>query len=143
MTPLASTIARLMFPASLAVAAALLLTGYSQVGGGFSAGMLAGLGAVLEYLALDRRSAQALVGTRWAWGVAVGGLLVLLTVVWAPLVVGQAPVSHWPPPGARVAHFGPLELHTALLFDLGVALLVYGAVVLIVDRLLERAEEEL
>lgn len=128
-------IARLLFPFSLAVAAAIWAKGYVAIGDGFSAGAVAGLGAIAQYVCLDHAHAQRIVGARWAWWLAEVGLLVALLVALGPTLVGVAPVTHVPGPGERVMQVGIIELHTALLFDGAVAVLVYGLLVATFDRL--------
>lgn len=129
-------VARALFPLSLVIAVALWIKGYSDVGDGFSAGAVAGLGAVIQYVSLDRRRAARVVGAAWAVRLLGAGLLiVVLVVIVIPPLLGHPPVSHVPPPGAEVVEFGSLELHSTLLFDLGVGLIVYGGIVATFDQL--------
>jgi hypothetical protein len=51
---------------------------------------------------------------------------VALGVAGAPLLLGDAVLTHYPPPGTEPIHPGTLELMSAVLFDLGVFLLVFG-----------------
>ena len=135
-------VARLLFPAALAVAVAIFVRGYADVGDGFSAGLLAALGATVQYFAFDRAAAARSSGARWGGRMALAGLALALVTLLAPVLVGAHPVTHAPAPGESVRTFGALELHTALLFDLGVALAVYGFVVATLDRLLADTEGE-
>lgn len=128
-------IARVIFPLSLMVALALWARGYAEAGDGFSAGVVAGVGAALAYVTLDHRDARRRTAARWSRWFLLGGLVVALAVALGPLALGLPPVTHWPPPGAEVRTVGVLELHTAALLDLGIALTVYGAVVSTLDRL--------
>lgn len=129
-------VARILFPMSLIIAAALLIKGYTDVGDGFSAGAVAGLGAVIQYVCLDHARAARAVGAGAALLlIALGLLIVVLTLIVIPPLLGHPPVSHLPPPGGHALKFGSLELHTTLVMDLGVALLVYGAFVATFDRL--------
>lgn len=127
--------ARLLFPMSLIIAAALWLRGYSEVGDGFSAGAVAGLGAVIQYVIRNHHAAARAVGARWALRLLALGLFSVVALLMAPALAGHPPVTHLPRPGAHVVRFGLLELHTALIFDLGVAMVVYGAIVATFDRL--------
>jgi len=43
-----------------------------------------------------------------------------------PALLGRAPLTHAPGPGREVIHFGTLEVLTAVVFDVGVFLLVLG-----------------
>lgn len=127
--------ARILFPFSLVVSIALWIKGYAEVGDGFSAGAVAGLGAIVQYVCLDYDEAQRRVGARWAWHFVSGGLLFALLLLLAPTFFGIAPVTHFPRPGEEVIKLGALEMHTALGFDGGVGLLIYGVLVGTFDQL--------
>lgn len=142
MTFVVRHVAAFVLPVSAAIGIATLLKGYREVGDGFSAGMVVGLGAVVQYLALDRASARRAVGALWALRASAMGLLLLLATTLGPVLFGQPAVSHYPRPHGHVVAFGPIELHTAVLFDLGVFLVVVGATVLIVDRLIAGPERQ-
>lgn len=139
MTPL---VVRALFPVALVVGAAIVAKAYGHVGDGFAAGAAAGLGALLPYLGLEHGEAGRTVGARAAWGLVVGGLLLALGVALAPALFGGVPVHHLPRPGEPVARLGVIELHTAVLFDAGIAVLVYGTLVGTFDRLFPHLEEE-
>lgn len=121
------SVARLIFPFAIVAALALWARSYADVGDGFSAGAVAGLGAALQYVALDHDRARRRTRAGWAPVFLAAGLLTALVVVLAPLAAGLPPVTHFPRPGSSVVSLGVLELHTAALFDLGVAVAVYGA----------------
>jgi multisubunit Na+/H+ antiporter MnhB subunit len=123
---LTRTVAKLLLLPTLVAAFALLVKGYTQPGDGFSAGVVAGLGVVLQYLAFGRERAERLPVVRNAGVVAFVGLLLSLLVALAPLFLGDPILTHYPPPGAKVLHLGTLEVLTAVLFDVGVFLLVFG-----------------
>jgi len=129
------SVARLLFPFAVAVAVAIWAKGYSEVGDGFSAGAFAGLGAVLQYAALDHDRAARTVGAKWVRQFVCWGLFLALAVLLGPSLLGILPVTHYPAPGEHVPTLGVIEAHTALLLDLGIALLVYGAFVGTFDRL--------
>jgi multisubunit Na+/H+ antiporter MnhB subunit len=131
-TELTQAVARLLGPATLTVAAAVLVKGYGDTGDGFSAGIIAATGVIIQYVAFGHAIAERLWLVRAAAGCATTGLLVAVAVAFAPLVAGQPPLTHRPPPGATVVKLGTLELHTALAFDLGILLLVLGVAVTIV-----------
>ena len=123
---LTRTVARLLLLPTLVVAAAILVKGYAQTGDGFSAAVVGSLGVILQYLAFGRRAAEDLPLVRHVGRVSLVGLLVALLVAAAPVFWGEPPLTHYPRPGAEVVYFGTLELITAVLFDLGVFLLVFG-----------------
>ena len=123
---LTRTVAKLLLLPTLVAALAILVKGYIEPGDGFSAGVVAGLGVVLQYLAFGREEAERLPVVRHAGIVAFFGLLISLLVALAPLLLGDPILTHYPPPGGEVVHLGTLELLTAVLFDVGVFLLVFG-----------------
>jgi multisubunit Na+/H+ antiporter MnhB subunit len=122
-------IARLLLAPAVVVAAAVLVKGYSSVGDGFSAGVIAALGVLAVYLAFGYEEADRLLPVRLAPVGAIAGLLIALVVTFSSVVRGEPLLTHSPPPGADVIHLGTLELITAVAFDVGVFLLVFGAVV--------------
>ncbi len=124
-----------LYPFSLALAAALITKGYASIGDGFSAGAVAGLGAALQYLGLDHASAHARIGAAWALRLILLGLLAALGLLLLPALFGIAPVTHYPTPEQSVLKLGMLELHTALVFDLAIAAVVYGTLVVTFDQL--------
>lgn len=121
------TIAVLLLAPTLMVAAAILVKGYAEPGDGFSAGVVASLGVLLLYMALGRERAEgALPVARHGLGVAFAGLLLALCVAAVPLLLGEPVLTHYPRPGGEVVYLGTLELITAVAFDAGVFLLVFG-----------------
>jgi len=137
------TVARWVFPFSLVVAVAIWAKGYAAVGDGFSAGAVAGLGGIVQYVCRGHRHAARAVGAAHAWWLVGGGLLLSLGVLIAPVLAGVPPVTHWPEPDAAVLRLGIVEAHTAVAADLGIALLVYGALVGVFDRLFPPFEERM
>ncbi|MGI8439045.1 MAG: MnhB domain-containing protein [Thermoleophilaceae bacterium] len=136
-TVLTRTVARLLMVPTFVVAGAVLVKGYSDVGDGFSAGVVAALGVLMQYVGLGYRDAERLLPMRLApaWGFA--GLGLALSVAFVPAAAGRPLLTHSPGPGAPVTKFGTLELITPVLFDVGIALLVFGAVVGIIRTLAE------
>jgi multisubunit Na+/H+ antiporter MnhB subunit len=128
-TILTQTVARILAAPTFAVAAAMLVKGYADVGDGFAAGVVAALGVLFVFAAFGAREAHRVLPVRRAFTVAMAGLLLALAVGFAPLVAGEPPFTHYPPPEAPVVHVGTLELITAVAFDLGVFALVLGVVV--------------
>jgi multicomponent Na+:H+ antiporter subunit A len=126
-------IARLLYLPTFLVAAAILVKGFVETGDGFSAGVVGALGVLLRYLAFGHEEAKRLLPVRYATAVAFAGLLVALSVAAAPLFFGEAVLTHQPPSGTEPVHLGTLELMTAVLFDLGVFLLVFGFAVGVVS----------
>jgi multisubunit Na+/H+ antiporter MnhB subunit len=128
-TTMTQLVSRLLLAPSFAVAAAVLVKGYADVGDGFSAGVIAALGVLLQYVSFGRAESERLLPVRYAPFGAMLGLLLALVVAFAPALWGEAAFTHYPRPGAEPIHVGTLELITAVAFDLGVFLLVFGAAV--------------
>ncbi len=127
MTILTRAVARLLLLPIFMVAAAILVKGYAEVGDGFGAGVIASLGILLQYAALGYRAARRrLPPVRFAPYIALCGLAIALLVAFIPVARGRAIMTHSPGVGETVIHLGTLELLTAVAFDVGVFLLVFG-----------------
>ncbi len=136
-----ATAARLLLAPILVVALAVLVKGFTDVGDGFSAGVIASLGILLQYLAFGREQVEETLPVRLLPGAGLVGLLGALVLAFIPLARGEPLLTHLPPPGAEVTTIGTLELTTAVAFDVCIFLLVLGAVVGIIGAL-GRASEE-
>lgn len=140
---LTQTIARLLLLPTLVTAIAILVKGYVAVGDGFAAGVVAAVALLLQYVAFNHQEAeQHLPLVRLARPLALAGLLLVLLVAFAPLLAGLPVVTHYPGPDQKVIHLGTLELHTAVLFDIGVFCLVFGFSVAIVRLVAQVREQE-
>lgn len=126
-------IMRLLFPVILAVAVYLLVRGHDLPGGGFAAGLTVSVAIILQYMAG---------GTRW-----VESRLLILPVRWMSLGLLCAAFTGL---GACLAGYpfltsyfaymdapaiGQIPLASALIFDLGVFMLVVGSTILILIAL--------
>lgn len=136
MTSIIRHVASFLLPASLVIAAAILVKGYAFAGDGFSAGVVAALGVLVQYVGLGREEARAKVRARHAMPSLIAGLSIMLVVVLAPLLRGASVVTHYPGPGEPVVRLGSLELLTAVVFDVGVFLVVLGTFVVVLDHLI-------
>jgi multicomponent Na+:H+ antiporter subunit B len=128
-TILSTGTARLLLPLTCIGAIALLVKGYHSVGDGFSAGVTAASGVLLQYLAFRPEEVRALLPVRYSILIAMTGLLLAFSVAFIPVFAGLPVLTHFPRPEEAVTYLGTLELHTAILFDLGVFGLVYGFIV--------------
>ncbi|HEY3475828.1 MAG TPA: MnhB domain-containing protein [Anaerolineales bacterium] len=140
-TILSSGIAKLLLPVTFIAAAALLVKGYTSVGDGFSAGVTAASGILLQYLAFKPQVVEELTPVRYSINIAMAGLLLAFVVVFWPALFGLPILTHFPRPAETVTTWGTLEFHTAILFDLGVFGLVFGFIVTTM-RALMRVEQE-
>lgn len=142
MTVLTRVVARLLLPPILVTAAAVLIKGYGDVGDGFSAAVIAAFGVLLQYVAFGHRAAARALPLRAMPALSFAGLFLALLVTFGPVLRGQAPLTHSPAPNADVIHLGTLELHTAVLFDVAVFLLVFGFAVGAIDLIARATDRE-
>ena len=142
-TVLTQTIARLLFVPALIVAVGTLVKGYADTGDGFTAGVIAALAVLLQFVAFGEREVERFLPLCFAPAVAASGLVLTLTVAFVPVLLGRPVMTHAPGPGARVIHLGTFELLTAVLFDVGVFLLVFGFAVAAIGMLAAARRERL
>ncbi len=127
---LSRTIARLILLPTLVTAVAFVVKGYASAGDGFSAGVVAGTAVVLQFLAYGPRElADRFPVLHYAPWLTFGGLLLGLLTAFVPVLLGDPILTHYPRPDEHVPHLGLLALHTAVLFDVAVFLIVFGFIV--------------
>ncbi len=124
-----SVIMRWLFPVIIAVALFLLLRGHDLPGGGFIAGITMAIAFILQYLAGGTRWVENRLRIRPLYWIALGLLLALTTGAGAWLFGMPFLTSHFQYLDLPI--LGRVPFATALVFDLGVFVLVVGATVLI------------
>ena len=117
---------RALFPTVLVFSVYLLCVGHYGPGGGFSAGLVAGLAFVLRYLAGGSTDPGALVPVRPPVLMGLGLMVAVLTAL-APLLFG-APVLATAKLAVPIPLLGGVEVVTSLFLDVGVYLLIIGVV---------------
>ncbi len=129
------TTARFLLPILLLFAVFLFLRGHDEPGGGFVAGLVAATGIVLVAIASGPAEARKVLRVEPRNLTGLGLLIALLSGL--PALVAGHPFQKglW----GDIAPGGVLELGigTPVIFDLGVALLVFGMSLMIVLALLE------
>ncbi len=125
-TILTRAMARVLLLPIFVVAVATMVKGYASAGDGFSAGVIAALGVLLQYVAIGAEETERSPIVHFATAGALVGLALSLAVAFVPVLGGDDVLTHWPGPGEHVVHLGSLELITAVLFDVGVFLIVFG-----------------
>jgi multicomponent K+:H+ antiporter subunit A len=130
-------LSRPLLPMALLVAVFMLLRGHHQPGGGFIAGLVAGIALILQQLASGQQwSAERI---RLSYTLLIGaGLILALGTGLAALTLGYPFLTsvfwHGEPP--LLGHLlGEFEFASAMAFDAGVFLVVFGTVMLILDNL--------
>jgi multisubunit Na+/H+ antiporter MnhB subunit len=146
MNILTQTIARLLFLPIIIIALAVLVKGYADTGDGFSAGVIAATGILLQYMAFGYKLVDEQLPLRLGTGAVLAGLMLAFLVGFLPVLFGEPVFSHYPPPepAGKVLHLGSLEFHSAVLFDVGVFLIVVGFVVRVIHLIIgvvERREQ--
>ncbi|MEO9298370.1 monovalent cation/H+ antiporter subunit A [Devosia alba] len=124
-----SVIMRWLFPVIIVLALFLFLRGHDQPGGGFIAGITMSIAFVLQYLGGGTRWVEERLRILPTYWIGAGLLIALLTgagawLFGAPFLTSSFQYLDLP-------LLGKVPLASALLFDLGVFVLVVGATVLI------------
>ncbi len=129
---------RLLLPLALLVGSYIFLRGHNQPGGGFIAALILSIAILLQYLAsgFDWTNVRRRIGEHQLIG--FGVLIAVATglgslVFGAPFLTSSFGYFHLP-------LIGEFELATAMLFDLGVACVVVGAVMMALEQLAHVAQ---
>ena len=144
-TVMTRSVSRILLLPTFMIAFAVMIKSYADIGDGFSAGVIASLGILLQGIAFGADEFDRLPLVRYAPLAAIAGVFIALCIAFGPVVAGKPILTHWPPAGEEVVHFGALEFFTPLLFDAGVFLVVFGFCVGSVSsiaRALQRQERE-
>jgi multisubunit Na+/H+ antiporter MnhB subunit len=136
MTPIVEVVAPRLLPIALVVAVGLIVKGYADVGEGFGAGVIVALAIGLRHVVLGPvRADRTMPLVRNAHLLVATGLLIALGFGFVGVAFGAPPFTHLPLAGEPVLRIGTLELTTAVGFDVGIFLLVVGAVVMLIRQL--------
>jgi multicomponent K+:H+ antiporter subunit A len=120
--------ARLLLPFTILVAAYLFLRGHNQPGGGFLAGLLAAVAVVMQYMGEGLRQTLARLGIDFRIMLGAGLLLASLTGL-AGILAGM-PFLTSGSGHQQVPLLGDIPLASAMAFDLGVFMTVFGTTLL-------------
>jgi multicomponent K+:H+ antiporter subunit A len=122
-----------LFPVIVLLALYLFIRGHDMPGGGFAAGITMSIGLIFQYMALGTRRAENRLRVRPIRWIGLGFMVTLATGAGAWLF-GYPFLTSWFR-YLELPVFGDVPVATALLFDLGVFLLVVGATALILVAL--------
>jgi multisubunit Na+/H+ antiporter MnhB subunit len=125
-TVLTQLVARALLLPTFLIALAIMIKGYADTGDGFSAGVIASLGVLMQAVAFGVDELETLPLVRYAPAGTFLGLLISLAIVFTPVLFGEPLFTHWPAAGDHATHFGALEFITPVLFDIGVFLVIFG-----------------
>ena len=126
-------LSRLLFPLMLLFAAFVFLRGHNLPGGGFIAGLIAALAIVLQYLGSGIAWTAARIRTDMHHVIAAGlcfaiGTGLVSVFLGHPFLTSAFTYLNWP-------LLGKFEIASAMMFDLGVFLVVVGVTVMILVEL--------
>lgn len=125
-TEMTRTTSRILLLPILMVSIGVLIKGYADVGDGFSAGVIASLGIVLQGVAFGAGEFDRLPLVKYAPLATFAGLFLALSVAFFPVLGGDPIFLHRPVAGEPATHFGAVEFITPVLFDIGIFLIVFG-----------------
>ncbi|WP_026119433.1 Na+/H+ antiporter subunit A [Nocardiopsis ganjiahuensis] len=134
-------VSRFLFPVIMILSVYLLLTGHTDVGGGFAGGIVAGLAFIVRYLAGGRFELYA---TAWVQpGALIGAGLALATGTALGGAVFGGDVLAGGDTYVSFGFLGEAHLTVSLIFDIGVYLLVIGLILDILRSLGARIDEQI
>lgn len=129
-------VVRLVFHSTLLLGLFLLFTGHNRPGGGFVGGLVIGAGLSLRYVAGGIDEVRATLPVR-PWTLLGSGLVTATLTCLVPLCFGRDLMEH-AKLDADLGPLGALHLNTALFFDMGVAQVVVGMILLLLVAFGER-----
>ena len=118
--------AHLLLPLLMVLSVYLLVRGHNHPGGGFIGGLVASAAIALHLFAVDIRSARGVLRADPRTLLGAGLLIALVAAVMGPLAGGAVFEGLWLDVNLPVV--GKTHIGTPLLFDIGVYLVVIGAV---------------
>jgi len=114
-------------PLAIIVGTYLLFAGHNQPGGGFAAGLVFGAVTTLRTVAGIQRPTHTA-------GLVATGILIVVAVAAAPLLWGDALLDQAVVSGT-LPLLGSVKSGSALVFDIGVTIIVVGLIVALLDGL--------
>lgn len=122
---------QLVFHVVVLVSLFVLFVGHNQPGGGFVGGLLFSAAVALRYVTGGIEEVRSLFRFK-PWTILGTGLLLAATVAVIPLFAGGSIVEN-AYRSVELPVFGKVGLGSALLFDLGVYLVVVGVVLMVLE----------
>jgi multicomponent K+:H+ antiporter subunit A len=131
--PIPNVVARLLFPLAIAVSLYLFLRGHNEPGGGFIAGLVLAVPLLLQYLVAGTRFVEHRLGFNYGRAIGLGLLAALATGIGSFLLGYPFLTSAHGHP--EVPLLGELPLASAMGFDTGVYLVVFGSCMMALSML--------
>lgn len=131
--PMPANLGHLLFPLALAVSVYLFLRGHNQPGGGFIAGLVLAIPLLLQYVIQGSQYVEQRLGFDYVRCIGIGLLAAVGTGVAAMLFDYPFLTSGHADP--RLPLLGEVPLASALGFDIGVYLVVFGGAMLILSMM--------
>lgn len=129
---------RLVYHPVLVLSLYLMFAGHNQPGGGFVGGLVAGIGIALRFIAGGIDEVRAALPVQ-PWTLLGLGLLIASVTAVVPMAFGGAILEstkvQWDAP-----LLGTIKTTSALIFDMGVYLVVVGLVLMMFEAFGERQE---
>ncbi|MCX7556981.1 monovalent cation/H+ antiporter subunit A [Xanthomonadaceae bacterium JHOS43] len=131
--PMAADLSQVLFPLALTVSIYLFLRGHNAPGGGFIAGLVLVIPVLLQYIIQGMGAFERQLGVDYVKCIGVGLLFALVTGL-APLLWGYPFLTsgHAEP---TLPLIGSIPLASAIGFDIGVYLAVFGGAMLILSTM--------
>lgn len=131
--PIPANLSHLLFPLALAVSFYLFLRGHNDPGGGFIAGLVLAIPLLLQYVLLGSYYVESRLGFDYARTIGAGLLVAVVTGV-APMLLSHPFLTsgHAEP---HLPLIGEVPLVSAMGFDTGVYLVVFGGAMLILSMM--------
>jgi len=131
--PVPADLAQIMFPLILTVSVFLFLRGHNAPGGGFIAGLVLAVPLLMQYVIQGSASVESRFGFDYVRLIGIGLAIALLSAT-ASMLFG-VPLLTSGHAEIELPLIGTLELASAMGFDTGVYLVVFGAVMLMLSMM--------
>ena len=131
--PMPAHLSQVLFPLALAVSAYLFMRGHNAPGGGFIAGLVLAIPLLLQYVLQGARYVESRVGFDYARCIGLGLLVAGGTGVAAMAFDVPFLTSGYVAPVLPLV--GAVPLSSAMLFDAGVYLVVFGGAMLVLSMM--------
>lgn len=131
--PIPADLTQLLFPLTLTVSIFLFLRGHNAPGGGFIAGLAIAVPVLVKYVIQGARTVEATFGFDYLRGIALG--LVIAAIGGLGSLLWGYPYQTSGYMSLQLPLIGTLELASAMVFDLGVYIVVFSGALLMLSTM--------